>query len=273
MFNYILGQFKESKMFRTIVAIFFLLAVYWIFIFATGFTDNPHVDYYTLIYPVLALIGGFVGLKYAKKWGGYKSVLGKAITYLSLGLLAQFVGQVLYNYYVFVLGVEVPYPSIGDVSYFASVILYVIGVIYLAKVSGIKLTLGTVRGKLFAILIPSLMLAASYLILLRGYEFADTGWAILFLDFGFPIGQAIFVSIALLVLLISKNILAGMMRNSILLLTFALIFQFISDFLFSYMYSIGSDVYIIDFLYAISYFLMAISLFSIGNMFYKVQES
>lgn len=278
--NYLTGQLKDSKIFKITTAFFVILVAWWLSMYFRQITDSVENNYFTVIYSFIALIGGVTGWIYSKKWGGFKSSLGTAIAFLSFGLLTQFFGQVLYNYYILVLGTEVPYPSLGDVSYFASVIFYIIGTYKLAKVSGIKLSFSTVKGKILAFVIPLLILILSYMLLLRGYE-ADlsslNSLIIVFLDFGFPIGQVIYVSVAILALMISKEILGGMMRKPIMLLIYALIFQYIADFTFSYMFSMYPEkMYtgdILDLLYCTSYFIMAISLFSIGDMFYKVQES
>lgn len=273
MHHFILEQLKKHLAPKLIASIFVLLTFYWLYISYLGFSDNDHVLYFTLIYPMIAVIGGVAGLVYGQKWGGFKSALGKSISLLSLGLLAQFLGQLLYNYYVVFLGVEVPYPSIGDISYFASVLLYLAGVWHLALVGGVRLTFTSLKGRILAIIVPLAMLCLSYYLLLSDYDFESSGVSLIFLDFGFPVGQALFVSLALLVLLTSKNILAGIMRPAIILLTIALVAQFIADFLFSYLYSSGHDVYMLDYLYAAAYFLMAFALVSIGNMFYKIKES
>lgn len=273
--SYFYQQFKENKTFKLITILFVLLVIWWITIYTRGLTEGVENDAFTLAYPILTLIGGMAGWMYSKKWGGFKSTLGSAIAFFSLGLLAQFLGQVLYSYYIFIVGVEVPYPSVGDISFFASVIFYIIATFKLAKVSGIQLTFTSIRGKLQAFIIPLAVLILSYVLLLKGYEPDFTNKVILFLDFGFPIGQVIYVSVAVLALLISKEILGGIMRKPIMLLIFALIFQYIADFAFSYQFAHGT-VYtgdVLDLLYTVSYFLMAVSLVSIGNMFYKVQES
>ncbi len=275
MIKHFFDQFSHSKIYKLIFVLFGALVLWWITIYARGLTEGPENDYFTLAYPILALLGGLAGWYYSKKWGGFKSTLGSSIAMFSFGLLAQVLGQILYSYYIFILGVEVPYPSAGDVSYFASVIFYIIGTYQLAKVSGIKLSVKSIRGKLQAFIIPLAILIISYIFLLKGYEVDWSNKIILFLDFGFPIGQVVYVSIASLALLISKDVLGGMMRRPIMLLIFALIFQYISDFAFSYQFAHGV-VYTgdyLDLLYCISYFLMASSLVSIGNMFYKVQES
>jgi hypothetical protein len=232
---------------------------------------------FTVVYSLLALIGGVAGCIFSSRWGGFKSRLGSAIAFLSIGLLLQFLGQILYNYYILILETEIPYPSAGDISYLASVVFYIIGTYKLTNVSGIRLTLKSSLGKFKAAFIPLAVLILSYLFLLKDYEVDLSNKIILFLDFGFPIGQVIYVSIALMALLISKDILAGMMRNPIMFLIFALIFQYIADFSFSYMYSTSPDsMYtgdVLDLLYCISYFLMAVSLISIGDAYNKVQQS
>jgi hypothetical protein len=275
MVHFLLDQYRESRTLRYVVLLFALLTVWWLSIYFRGLTEGVENDVFTCTYGILALIGGVYGFMFAKKWGGFKSKLGSSISLFSLGLLAQFLGQVFYITYIYVLGVEVPYPSFGDVLFLGSVILYIIGAYRLAKVSGIKLTLKSMGGKLLAVLVPIVMLLISYMVFLQGYEpnWGDT--LITFFDFGYPIGQAIYVSIALLALFISKDILGGMMRRPIILLIAALIVQYIADFNFSY--QISRETWYVggtnDFMFALAYFLMTVALFSIGNMFYKVQNS
>ncbi len=277
MVQYFLEQFKGNKSFKLVVVLFVLLLVWWITMFVRGLTGGTENDLFTLIYPFLALLGGISGYVFSKKWGGFKSTLGSTMGYFSLGLIAQFLGQLLYNYYIFILGIDEPYPSIGDVSYFLSVIFYIIAAFQITKVAGVKFLMQSISSKLQIFLIPFVILLLSYLLLLKGYEFDFSNLSIIFLDFAFPFTQAIYVSFALVALYFSRNILGGMMKKPIILLLLALIFQFVADFSYSYQFSVNAEAMYtgdyLDLLYCISYFLMAISLFSIGNMFYKVQES
>lgn len=276
MLNFLVEQYKASQILRYIVWFFVLLSGWWFYMYMFSITEGTGNTLFLLVYPVLPLIGGVYGLIFAKKWGGFRSKFGSAVSILALGFLAQFVGQYLYNYYQVYLGIDVPYPSIGDLFYFASVVLYVIGTYKLADVAGIKLSFRSVRGKV-AMVIPFIVLLVSYWVLLQGYEADWANKLVIFLDFGYPIGQAIYLSIALLAFLISKDILGGLMRNPIMLLIVALVVQFLADFSFSYQvsrevityYPSGTN----DYLFAFSYFLMTIALFSIGNMFYKVQKT
>ncbi|HMQ01858.1 MAG TPA: hypothetical protein PKD79_02185 [Candidatus Doudnabacteria bacterium] len=273
--NTFLSRFASKKAFYLITAIFVIVVLWWITIFARGLTEGAENQYFTTAYSIIALLSGIAGLVYAQKWGGFHSTLGSAIAMFAFGLIAQFLGQIIYSYYIIVREIDVPYPSLGDISFFAAVLFNIYGSYLLAKVCGIRLSLKQFRGRALAIAIPALMLFVSYWLLLRGYEIDPSEYWLLFLDFGYPIGQAIFVSIALLTLFMSKDILGGMMRKSIILLLLALISQFVFDFSFSYQYTYG-EVYAgdaLDLFHSVSYYLMTIAIFSIGNMFYKVQDS
>jgi hypothetical protein len=224
---------------------------------------------------LLSLFGGLAGITYAQKWGGLKSTLGSSISMFAYGLLAQFFGQAMYAYYIYIKGIEVPYPSLGDLGYFGSIIFYILGVYLLAKVSGAKISLKSMHGRLLAVLVPLLVLLISYRFFLQGYEFDFSDKLRIFLDFGYPFGQALYVSIALLVFLVSRNVLGGLMKKPILFLILALGIQYVSDFMFLYQSSRGTWYVggINDYLYFVSYFFMTIALVYIGSIFNKVQES
>ena len=130
MFNLI----RNSYLFALSVFVFGITSIWWLTIYFRNLTEGQENNIYTLIYPALALIGGIIGCNAAQNWGGLKSSFGKAIYFLSFGLLAQFIGQAIYAYYIYVLHVEVPYPSFGDIGYFGSVLLYIVALFYLARI-------------------------------------------------------------------------------------------------------------------------------------------
>src|SRR3989344_6023154 len=106
-------------------------------------------------YAVMALMGAIIGFIASSKWGGYKTVLGKALMFFSLGLLAQDAGQLISTYYVYGAHLEtIPYPSWGDVAYFGSTLSYLCGAIFLAKAVGIKYSLKSNKYKAVALIIP-----------------------------------------------------------------------------------------------------------------------
>ena len=134
MISFIIDQYKQSKALRYVVIAFVLLSLWWISIYARSLTEGLENDIFTCIYGLLALVGGSYGWFFARKWGGFRSVLGRSMGFFSIGLFAQFLGQVFYNSYIYILGIEVPYPSFGDILFFGSVIFYILGAYQLAKV-------------------------------------------------------------------------------------------------------------------------------------------
>jgi len=267
--------FARSLFVKIILVIFVVLSAWWFSIYYRGLKEGIENNYFTLIYPFVSLFGGIAGLVYSKKWGGLKSMLGRAITFFSLGLLFQFLGQAAYAYYIYIQGVQVPYPSIGDIGYFGSVLLYIIGSIHLANVSGLKYSLRSIRGKIFVFLLPLFMLIFSYMFFLKGYQFDPVSKLKIFLDFGYPFGQAIYVSVAILALVLCKSVLGGVMKKPLTFMLIALVFQYFSDFMFLYQANAGTWYVggVNDYMYLVSYFLMTVSLVYVGGMFNHINEN
>lgn len=267
-------EIGKNKFLKFIFSFFVLLTIWWVAISIRDLRGDIENNIFTLIYPFFSLIGFIAGLHVSRKWGGFKSYLGGSILMFSFGLLAQFFGQAMYAYFIYIKGIDVPYPSVGDVGYFGSVIFYILGVILLAKVSGIKISFKSLNGKLQSILIPLVLLMISYIFFLKGHGFDFSDKLRIFLDFGYPLGQAVYVSIAILALLMCRNTLGGLMKNPITLVIVALIFQYFSDFTFLYQASI--DTWFVgginDFMYLMSYFLMTLSLVQLGSSFEKIKN-
>ncbi|HBE90796.1 MAG: hypothetical protein A3E37_02815 [Candidatus Andersenbacteria bacterium RIFCSPHIGHO2_12_FULL_46_9] len=260
---------------RFILSVFIVLSLWWVTIYWRDLTSGFENNAFTLIYPWISLIGGVVGLLISNKWGGLKSIIGRSLFVLSLGLLAQTFGQAAYAYYIYVLGIEVPYPSMGDVGYFGSVIFYLYGVLLLARVLRVNFSLRSLVGQAQAIIIPLILLGLSYILFLRGYEFDWSQPLKVFLDLGYPFGQAIYVSIATIAFLASRKALGGMMREPMSFLLVALIVQYFSDFIF--LYEASNEQWYVggvnDYMYFVSYCLMAIGLIQLGVTFKKIDES
>ncbi|MDB5169712.1 MAG: Signaling protein ykoW [Candidatus Saccharibacteria bacterium] len=256
---------------KTAYYIVFLLAIvyggWWLVNFFMVSSGHKSLDYYSDTYAITALVGAVCGLYASKHWGGFKSVFGRALGFFSLGLLAQVFGQVTYSYYALVQGIEAPYPSIGDIGYFGSIIFYALGVLLLAKALGARFKNASKAQQAVAIVLPLALLLTSYTLFLKNYE--STGDTLTtFLDFGYPLGQAVYVGLALLVYILSFKLLGGKMKSKILLLLTALLIQFSADFLFLYRLNEGQwyagDVS--DLLYQIAYFVMALALLRIGSV-------
>ncbi|MBP9851761.1 MAG: hypothetical protein KBC67_00690 [Candidatus Pacebacteria bacterium] len=269
---------NKSKIAFTISTILFLAFTAW-WLYIKQFDIDATRDMRQLwgaTYQIIALFGAIVGFVISKRWGGYKSMLGRAIMAFAVGLLLQSFGQTYSSYYVYSHHVESPiYPGIGDVGFFGSVIAYIYGIIALSKISGIRVSLKKMQNKAWALIIPVAILVGSYMFYLKGYEFDWSDKIKVFLDFGYPLGQAFYMSIGILALILSRNVLGGIMKKPILFLIIALLFQYFSDFFFLYEANLGVWYVgnINDFLYSASYFLMSISLIQFSVAFHRIRST
>ncbi len=265
-------ELKSTFFAKFLISFFLLLSVWWLTIFIRGLTSGLENNAFTLIYPFFSLFGGIFGLYAGKQWGGFGSVFGKAISFFAIGLLLQFFGQASYAYLIYVKNIPFPYPSIGDVGYFGSVIFYIIGIFFVGLVVGIKFRLRSFFGKSQALIIPLILLAFSYFFFLRGYTFDPSQNIKTILDFGYPLGQAFYVSLAILILLFSRNVLGGIMKGPITFLLVTLVFQYFCDFMFLYQVNRGSWYVsgVNDYMYFVSYFLMTSALIYINSTFKEI---
>lgn len=262
-------QKATSQIFsRLIGALFVAFALWWLSI--TLF--KRHTDHngdsnqlFAATYGAVALLGGLMGLQVSHIWGAHKSIVGRALLFFSLSLLAQEFGQLAYSWYLYALKVQIPYPSVGDIGYFSSVLLYIYAAWQLLKATGSKFTLKDNSKKLIAFILPLALLVASYLYFLHNYHFDfSSPHAVLtvILDLGYPLGQALYIALALLTYLLSKQLLGGVMKRKVLFILLALLLQYIADFSFLYaakadkVFPAGAN----DFMYLVAYAAMALAL-------------
>lgn len=258
------------------VAIFAVLSLWWIILFfgyAAQLTEQNL--YWAATYQLLAWWGGIFALISSRSWGGIRSQMGRAVIFFGLSLLLQGFGQTTFSIYTTVLRIDIPYPSFADIGYFGSMCFYILGIASLARVSGAFVRLRDLTGKTVTLLFPVAMLALSYWIFLKTYEFDWSAPLRIFLDFGYPLGDALYVSIAILALLFSRNILGGIMRGPLVFLMVALIAQYCADFNFLYQAANGTWVNggYGDFMYLLSYFLMGLSLVRIERVISEHQAT
>lgn len=267
-------HFRKNRLFLLTALLFVVL-----FVLRAMFYFNPGIENHNAIvwgslYQIIALVGAGCGLFLAKLWGEYRSLMGRANLAFAFGLFAQCFGQTVYSYHFF-RGGEVIYPSLGDVGFFGSVLFYIYGVTLLAKASGVKVTLGSFVNRIQALLIPLIVLSASYWIFLSEYMIDWSQPVKTLLDFGYPLGQAFYLSIALLILLLSRKVLGGFMKAPIIYFVVALAIQYFSDFIFLYQSNAGTYVAggVVDLLYFVSYFAMTLSLIKLGSVYQKIRAS
>jgi hypothetical protein len=256
---------------------FLFFSLWWVIDILNG-TLQHEISLIPHLYGVISIWGGVLGVFYiSKQWGGLKSIVGRAVFFFSLGLFFQAFGQIVYSLFYFILHIEVPYPSIGDIGFFGSIPAYCLGVWYLGKASGIRLGIREVKSKILAVVIPSVVLLLGYALFLHGYSFDWSDPIKIFLDFGYPFGEAAYLSLTLLTIFLTKNVLGGIMRLRVVIILLALIMQFIADYFF--LYQAQQQTWhpggINDYMYLVAYTLMNIALayFSVTANQLKAQSS
>ncbi len=261
----------------TIPAVVFVVMSGWLlYIHTLDLETSERVrQLWGTLYQVMSIYGGILGVFISRHWGGYRSLIGRAILFLAIALLLASFGQSVNSYYNFFHDWGTPYPSLGDVGFVGSLIFNILGVSFLAKASGFRFSFKSFGGKLIAVLIPLVMLLVSYHFFLQGYEFDWTNKIKVLIDFGYPFGDALYVAIALITFILSRRLMGGMMRKPILLLVLALFFQYGVDFMFLYQASQGTWYVggMNDYLYFASYFVMTMALVYMGVKFHEIQES
>jgi len=244
-----------------------------LFIVQPNTTDVVGVFTWADFYQIIALVGGVAGFFVSQAWGGLKSILGRAIFFISLGLFFQNIGQTIFSFYAIYWPNTTFYPSLADIGFFGSVLSYIYGVYLICKMCGVhRGFINSNKIKLVVFLVPIVILGGSYFVFLKDYLYDPTSPIKVFLDFGYPLGQALYIALTVLAYIVSKNTLGGMMRSTILILFIALLLQYAADF--NFLYQSTSDSWVLsgsygDFLYLISYTFMSLTLIKFG---YKNQE-
>lgn len=244
-----------------IISIFIFLTIYWLYSGEKHFLGD-----FASIYFVIALLGSLNGFVMAKKMDCLNSSIGKSILMFSLGLLSQVFGQLVYSYYYY-NNYMIAYPSWGDIGFFGTIPLYIMGVLYLSKFLGVRINLRSYMYELGALIVPLAMLCLSYIHLLGDYHFSENNFLRIILDFGYPFGQTVYISIAFLALLLSKQIF-GSMKRKLRLIIIALVCQYIADYVFIYLAHEGkiSPGGISDYIYMMAYLLISIAIIQFKNI-------
>ena len=247
---------------RTSIFIVFLFSAFGIYALYSG---SEVKTYFSYTYSIIALFASLVGFYASKKWGGYSSVLGRSIFMFSLGLLCQFIGQLSYTIYDYYLGVNIPYPSFGDFGWFMTIPFYFYGSFLVGKASGINFKINTLKARILALVIPCIMLVFSYWLFLREYVFDWNSVLKVFFDFGYPLGHALYISMALTSFIFTYKLLGGIMRPVMISILLAMMFQYFGDF--SFLYSVITTSFywggLYDYFFLISYSIMLFTLIKV----------
>jgi hypothetical protein len=232
---------KRYNKYQTLMAVCFgVIVIFWVGLYVANKKDGNWNYWYSFLFGLIPLVGGFIGMLKANIWGGLRSAVGKAVFFISLGLLLWGLGESIWSYYNFFKHVPAPYPSLADVGFGPSIFFWIIGTIYLARASGAFLAIKrNTWAKLAVIAIPLLLLIPSYYIqvtLARGGTIVPEGETLLkvILDIAYPLGDFLALTFAALVFTLSYKYFGGFYRRAILFILAGLAVMYCADSVFSY---------------------------------------
>lgn len=230
---------------KIVVGFLGYLIIFWVILFFSNTTQGFYNYSYSFLFGLIPLIGGVVAVLNAKKWGGLKSAMGKAVFFIGLGILCWGIGEMIWSYYNFFLGVPAPYPSLADLGFAPSIFFYGLGALYLSKVTGAKFGLKNNLAKFFLGLATILILIVSYYILVvvaRGGVLVPDGESALkiFLDIIYPLGDFLALALAVIISGLSFQYMGGRYTLDIAAILAGLGVMFIADSVFSYTTTTGS---------------------------------
>lgn len=266
-------SFKKTVSLLTILlSLVYLIWWVWLAIFVSPESDLRNG--YSLSYGVIAGFGGIVGFIIARKWDGFKSDVGRSLIFFSFGLFCQFLGQLSYSIQFLIDSVNNSYPGVGEIFFMLSMPSYILGVWYIAKSSGFIISLKSFKNIMGAIIFPLIMVVISYYLFIQGTDFSQLSLSVKILTCAYPIGQAVFVSFAILAYYLSGKVLGGMMKKRVFFILFSLVFQYCADSWFLYL-TINEKWYhadVSEFLFAASYSLMTIAFIQFLTVFEQLKK-
>ena len=141
--------FKNKFQIWSALSIFVIISSWFLYIHTLDFNSSLRTrQAWGSLYQIMAVFGGVIGLAVSHKWGGNKSLLGKAIMFFSIGLLLQSFGQTVDSYYNFFKNATIPYPSLGDLGFMGSVVAYIAGAAYLMKATGFGFSIKSLKDEM-----------------------------------------------------------------------------------------------------------------------------
>lgn len=252
--------------------LFYLISFAAVFLFAVGWDiwlytlPNPTSVWnyvYNLIYGLMFLIGGIISVMYAFDFG-FNTNLGKMILFFGIGMLFDWLGNVIWVYYNLVLAVRIPYPSYADASYMLLAPCFVIGGFYMIQLYQTQISKKLVIDSIVVICLAFVIIFGFFA---RPDLSAELSLIEKFTNIYYPFSDVIFASMALIVIRVGR----GKAHPSLYIFTSGIALQTVADLLFAYRSALG--VYwngdISDLLYTVSAFVICIGIVEIINSLYK----
>src|SRR3989338_3007363 len=215
------------------------LIVFWIILFTLGLRSGFWNYLFSFAFSLIPLIGGMIGMFFAKSWGWLKSSVGRTVFFISIGSFSWGAGSMIWSFYNFFLNVAAPYPSFADIGFVLAIPFWIIGILSLARATGARSGFHQHKGKLLFFLLPIFALVISYYLLIvvarDGILIGSIeGYLKLFLDLAYPIGDVVILTITLILFGLSTKYLGGIYKLPVRILFLGFVLMYFADFVFSY---------------------------------------
>ncbi len=225
----------------TLLVSSFVSLVLWLYLRTSiPASDSSIGNYFALSLSITPFIAGCFGFAIAKGWGGAKSLLGKAILSLSIGLVLWSLGNFVWSYYNLVQHVAAPYPSFADVGYGLGVLFWILSTIYLGRALGVPMMLRKRPAlKLVAVGFATVSVAVSYylfIVIARGGNLGLQSDDMLkaFFDLYYPLTDVCALIAITMVAIVSARYIGGLLRKPALAILLGMTASYIYDLTFSY---------------------------------------
>lgn len=238
---------KNINIYQKIFSVYLLgIVLLWIAVQMHG-SKTASINYwYSFMFGLTPLFAGAIGMYQSKIWGRLKSLMGRAVFFISLGLVLWGLGESIWSYYNFFRHVPAPYPSLADIGFAPSVFFWILGAFFLAHASGAWLLLKrSLKAKIFATVAIAVLMVISYYLLIRlarGNVLVPKGETSLkiVLDVAYPLGDFLAATFAFVVATLSFKYLGGLYRPAIWAVLAGLATMYVADTIFSYTTTVGS---------------------------------
>ena len=257
---------------------YFFIAIWWLVLLELGSINNVSNYFFAFFSSLVPFTGGIFGIINSRRWGFLKSIIGKSTFFISLGLITWAIGQIIFSYYNLFLNVEIPYPSLADASFILSWPLWGIGIFFLLQATGVKYGLREKIGKVLLLILPILVIVASYYLLVviaKQGLFEFSGWSPkTFFDLAYPIGDVVILTMTTIVLGLSYKLFGGELRVPIYIILLGFIVNYFADFSFSYTTTLQTfySGNWVDFLFTTAMFFISLGLSMLSPHFLDLEK-
>ncbi|MCJ7816732.1 MAG: hypothetical protein MUP55_02640 [Candidatus Aenigmarchaeota archaeon] len=210
---------------------------------------------------LVILVAALIGFERAKSFS-FRSGLGKALFFISLGLLAWGAGILSYSYYNIIMQIEVPYPSLADIGFLGIIPLAAYGLFWLLK--SIKITFDK-KTILKVTALPLVSFLFTYWLFIQTKLAEDVSLIEKILNVAYPMGDVVFLSLTFVILSLIRG---GNLFKPIAIICAGFIIEAIADFSFSWTTATGTYYTgsFPDVLFALAFFTIGLGMYYTKQM-------